>query len=237
MADVNVVELSEHSSLAAPSLVQDAHDCGDVLYAGSDVVLQRPSRLKGVEMGLVLAFKLVFVFVPVLVPDMLDGMLFQYISTLVMRGICSYYFATSLTCLESLSIFTKNVCLLWEICDFIMELSDDALAPGLNLQTWSPAPREVAHRTRHKTLYNSLMQSLSGRSGGGGVGGRWRCEMCNHVARAFHLGAYAMRTFRFSLRHTALQETIGVVDYGLFSPPRLSEISFWETRVNRAGCC
>ena len=74
VADVNVVGLSEHSndhSLPAPSLVQDAHGCGDVLYVGSDVVLQRPSRLKGVGMGLVLAFKLVFV--PVLVPDMLDG--------------------------------------------------------------------------------------------------------------------------------------------------------------------
>ena len=162
VADVTVVELSEHSSLAAPSLVQDAHDCGDVRYVGSDMVLQRPSRLKGVEMGLVLAFKLIFVF---LFRICLMGCCFiQCIPTLVMRGMCSYYFATSLTCLESLSIFTKMVCLLWEICDFIMELSDDASAPVLISQTSSSAPREVAHRTRHKTLYNSLMQSLSGRS-------------------------------------------------------------------------
>ena len=55
VADVNVVKLSKHSNdhgLAAPSLVQDAHGCSDVLYVRSDVVLQRPSRLKRVEMGL-----------------------------------------------------------------------------------------------------------------------------------------------------------------------------------------
>ena len=45
-------KLPKHSNdhgLAAPSLVQDAHDCSDILYVGSDVVLQRPSRLKGAE--------------------------------------------------------------------------------------------------------------------------------------------------------------------------------------------
>ena len=58
-------KLPKHSNdhgLAAPSLVQDAHDCSDILYVGSNVVLQRPSRLKGVEIGLVLAFKLRFRF-------------------------------------------------------------------------------------------------------------------------------------------------------------------------------
>ena len=174
MADVNVVELSEHSSLAAPSLVQDAHDCGDVLYVGSDVVLQRPSGLKGVETGLVLAFKLVFVF---LFRTCLMGCCFS--ASQHSSCICSYYFATSLTCFESLSIFTKMVCLLWEICDFIMESSDDASAPVLISQAWSSAHREVAHRTRYKTLYNSLMQSLYGRSDGWPLkgGGSAKCTI------------------------------------------------------------
>ena len=61
-------------SLAAPSLVQDVHGCGDILYVAIYVAVQRPSPLKGVEIGLASSYfqlKLVFVLVPVL---MLGGM-------------------------------------------------------------------------------------------------------------------------------------------------------------------
>ena len=44
-----MVKLSNDHSLAALSLVQDVRGCGGILYVDSDVVLQHPSRLKGIS--------------------------------------------------------------------------------------------------------------------------------------------------------------------------------------------